>query len=191
MIYIIIALYELEPAASCNDQQFLSEQTVRSQALLINNVKGRDSTQRIFPAMHFTCTGLLTKWIIGGEPGQFNNPFPELQLWRASGESSYSKIGVSLIASLPNATMYANVYEYILDPPLEFQAGDIFGLYKPNESESVLNIFLQENNGPFAYGVASGANVALTEILVDPTEPLNQNDYPMVSVEISMTSECL
>ena len=139
--------------------------------------------------MHFTCTGLLTKWIIGGEPGQFNNPLPELQLWRPSGESSYNKIGVSLIAAIPNATMYTNVHEYTLDTPLEFQVGDIFGLYKPTESESVLNIFLQENSGPFAYGQEDGVSMALSEIVVDPTVLLDQNDYPMVSVEISMISE--
>ena len=164
---------------------------MRSRALLINSVKTRDGTQIIFPAMHFTCSSLLTKWIIDGEPGEFNNPFPELQLWRASGESSYNKIGASLIAALPNATMYTNVYEYILDTPLEFQVGDIFGLYKPKENESVLNVFLQENSGPFAYGEKSGVGMALTEIMVDPTVPLNQNDYPMVSAEISMISEWL
>ena len=141
--------------------------------------------------MHFTCTGLLTKWIIGGERVVFKNSFPELQLWRATGQNSYSKTGVSLIAALPNATMYTNVYEYILDTPLEFQAGDIFGLYKPKESESVLNIFLQESSGPLAYGEKSGVDTALTEIMVDPTVPLDQNDYPMVSVEISMISEWL
>ena len=141
--------------------------------------------------MHFTCTGLLTKWIIGGEPGKFNKPLPELQLWRASGESSYNKTGVSLIAALPNATMYTNVYEYIPDTPLEFQVGDIFGLYKPNESDSVLNIFLQQSSGPFAYGKKDDAGMAFTEIMVDPTEPLKQNDYPMVSVEISIISEWL
>ena len=158
---------------------------------MISKIKKRDDTQRIFPAMHFTCTGLLTKWIIGGEPNQFNNPFPELQLWRATSQNSYSKAGFSLIASLPNATMYTNVYEYILDTPLEFQVGDVFGLYKPRENESVLNIFVQENSGPFAYGQKEDASMAFTEIMVDSTMPLNQNDYPMVSVEISMISKWL
>ena len=185
------ALYELESSASCNDQQFLSEQTVRSLSLMISKVKKRDKTQRIFPDMHFTCTGLLTKWIIGGEPDELKSHLPELQLWRATGQNSYNKTGVSRIAALPNATMYTNVYEYILDTPLEFQEGDIFGLYKPKESESMLNIFLQENSGPFAYGQENDAGMAFTELIVDPTLPLDQNDYPMVSVEISMISEWL
>ena len=175
----------LDSATSCTNQQFLSEQTVRSQALMINNITKRDSTQRIFPDMYFSCTGLITKWIIGGEPRIPKNPAPELQLWRKANGANYIKSGVSLINSLPNSTSNKNVYEYILDSPLEFQKGDVFGLYKPREDESVLNIFFQENSGPFAYGQESGVNSPLTRIKVVPTMLLNQNDYPMVSMEIS------
>ena len=117
------------------------------------------------------------------------NP-PELQLWRrADAGARYSKTGVSSISSIPNRTPHTNVYEYVLDPPLEFQKGDIFGLYKPRESESVLNIFLQEDNGPFAYGQESGTNLPLSRIRADSTNLLDQNDYPMVSVEIALSGE--
>ena len=164
---------------------------MRSQALMISEVKKRDRTQRIFPDMHFSCSGLLTKWIIAGEQDSNNIPHPELQLWRTTGESSYIKIGASLINTQPSITSHTNVYEYIVDPPLEFQEGDIFGLYKPEESASVLNVFLQENSGPFAYGQQNHADMALTEITADSTTLLDQNDYPMVSVEISILSEWL
>lgn len=156
---------------------------------MINNITRRDSTQRIFPDMNFSCMGLLTKWIIGGEPGIPKNPVPELQLWRRANGTNYFKTGVSRISSIPNSSPHKNVYEYVLDPPLEFQNGDVFGLYKPRENESVLNIFLQEKSGPFAYGQENGTNLALAEIMVDFTKPLDENDYPMVSVEISIRSE--
>ena len=158
---------------------------------MISQVRKRDRTQRIFPDMHFSCSGLLTKWIIGGEQRSNKTPHPELQLWRTTGEGSYNKTGISLISTLPSITSHTNVYEYILDPPLEFQEGDIFGLYKPKESESLLNIFLQENSGPFAYGQKEDAYVASTTLIIDTTMPLDQNDYPMVSVEISVISEWL
>lgn len=158
---------------------------MRSQALLINNITERDSTQRIFPDMYFSCTGLVTKWIIGGEPGIPNDPAPELQLWRKANGANYMKSGFSLITSIPNRTPHNNVYEYVLDSPLEFQKGDIFGLYKPREDQSVLNIFFQGNNGPFAYGRQGGATSPLSRIRADSTMLLGQNDYPMVSVEIS------
>ena len=161
---------------------------MRAQALTISQIAQRDSTQRIFPGMHFSCAGILTKWIVGGEPRTLKYPLPELQLWRTTDGTTYFKTGVSIISTVPSDTLQENVYEYVLDSPLEFQEGDVFGLYKPRENESVLNFFLQENTGPFAYGQQSGTNSALTEITVDST-PLDQNDYPMVSVEIAIKSE--
>ena len=158
--------------------------------MLINDVARRDRTQRVFPDMSFSCSGLITKWIIGGEPGSPRYPLPELQLWRMSDGNKYSKTSASRISALPNSTQHKNVYEYTLDPPLEFQKGDVFGLYKPEEQESLLNIFLQENSGPFAYGQENGVDLPFTEVMVEPTMLLGQNDYPLVSVEISITSEC-
>ena len=179
----------LDAANSCiDDQQFFSEQAVRSQALMINQIKQRDSTQRIFPDIRFSCSGLLTKWIIGGEPHNSNKPLPELQIWRKTDETNYFKTSFSLISTLPNVTSEVNVYEYIVDPPLEFQEGDVFGLYKPKEKDSVLNIFLQENSGPFAYGLQEDATEALAKMTADPSMLLDQNDYPMVSAEISIKS---
>ena len=176
----------LDLAPSCTDQEFPSEQTIRSESLMISQIVKRDSTQRIFPSMYFSCHGLLTKWIMGGKPAKITDPFPELQLWRTNDGTNYFKTRFSLINTLPRATSHTNVYEYIVEPPLEFQRGDILGLYKPRENESALNIFLQENSGPFAYGQEDGANMALARITVDPTTSLDQNDYPMVSAEISV-----
>ena len=155
----------------------------------IGKLKERDSTQRIFPDMHFSCTGLITKWIIGGEPHIAKNLAPELQLWKRTDGTNYVKTGASLISSVPNSTPHENVYQYVLDPPLEFWKGDVFGLYKPRENGSLLNIFLQENSGPFAYGQESGTNSPLSKIMADSAMLLDQNDYPMVSVEIAISSE--
>ena len=139
--------------------------------------------------MYFSCTGLLTKWIIGSEVKSSGNSYPELQLWRTSDGTTYLKNSSSLVNTDPGSPLYTGVYEYILDPPMEFQEGDVFGLYKPMESQSYLNVFLQENSGPFAYGQESDASTPLTEITVNSIMPLEQNDYPMVSVEISVSSE--
>ena len=153
--------------------------------MMIGNIVKRDSTQRIFPGMYFSCSGLLTKWIIGGEPRNDKSPFPELQLWRTTDGTNYFKANFSLISTVPNITSNTNVYEYNLESPLEFQEGDIFGLYKPKEGDSVLNVFFQENSGPYAYGQRSGANSALSEVMVASSMPLDENVFPMVSVVVS------
>ena len=175
--------------SSCLGQPLLPQHTVRTEAMMIGDIVQRDSTQRIFPDMYFSCSGILTKWIIGGEPRNTNNPLPELQLWRTVDGTNYLKINFSLISTVPNITSDANVYEYALDPPLEFQEGDIFGLFKPTESNSVLNIFLQRNSGPYAFGQQSGADTALSEVMANSAMPLGQNDLPMVSVVVVATSK--
>ena len=158
--------------------------------MMTSKIKKRDSTQRIFPDMYFSCDGLLTKWIIGGEQVKNTEPFPEVQLWRTTDGTNYFKSSFLLLSAPPNNSQNTdNVYEYVLEPPIEFQSGDIFGLYKPKENMGMLNIFLQEHSGPFAYGQQKGASAAFAEIRVEPTMPLDQNDYPMVSVVISVTSE--
>ena len=135
--------------------------------------------------MYFSCRGLLTKWIIGGEPRNAKIPFPELQLWRTTDGTNYFKANFSLISTVLNITSNANVYEYNLESPLEFQEGDVFGLYKPKEGDSAINVFLQDNSGPYAFGQRSGANSALSEVMVVSTTPLDENVFPMVSVVVS------
>lgn len=179
----------IESGKTCTHRHFLSEETVRSQALMMSHIKARDLTQTMYPDMHFSCTGLITKWIISGELGMSKYSSPELQLWRTTDGINYFKTGFSLISTLLRNTSYVNVYEHIVDPPMEFQNGDVFGLYKPKHNASVLNIYLQENGGPIEYGLETGANSPLSRIMADSTMLLDQNDYPMVSVEISTISK--
>ena len=179
----------IDAATPCIDRGFPSRNTVRSQALMISKIVKRDSTQRIFPSMNFSCTGLVTKWIIGGEPRMTKDPLPELQLWRKTDGVNYIKTDVSSISKIPNSTPHKDVFEYILNPPLEVHKGDVFGIYKPKENESLLNIYFQENSGPFAYGVESGANSPLSRMVADSAMLLDENDYPMVSAEVLISGE--
>ena len=84
--------------------------------------------QRVFPDINFTCSGNLTKWIVGGTVG--NALGGEVQIWRRNNgsENDYTKVGYSILnATDPDND---NVYEHIPDPPLEFQEGDILGVYQ-------------------------------------------------------------
>ena len=108
---------------------------------------------------------------------------PELQIWRRDSEGGnvYTKTNYSLI--VPNATSDPSVHEYYPDTPLEFQEGDILGVYTPNNSNSQLVVYYQQDTGPENYRNTN----------VDPPTPStftlqragNQYDYPLVAVEIS------
>ena len=149
----------------------------------INGVTRRVRQQRIFPEIHFTCSGNLTKWIVGGEVG--NNIGAELQIWRKSnvGENNYTKVGFSVLQATDSDNDH--VYEYIPNPPLEFQEGDILGVYQRG-GVNRMRVYYQETTGPLNYRRPGNLNMnpPAPNILTGATLVSNQNDYPLVTVEI-------
>ena len=93
------------------------------------------------------------------------------------GGNNYTKANFSLLT--PNVTSDPNVHEYIPDTPLEFQEGDILGVYQPDGDNSQLVVYYQENTGPKNYINNPPHSTFTTGI------PINQYDYPLVTVEIS------
>ena len=92
-------------------------------------VKKINKKQYLFPDITFTCNGFITKWVVGGTTDSSESLQPELQIWRNTGGTSYTKTNFSLIP-IPFSTPTAvNIVEYIPEPPLEFQEGDILGVY--------------------------------------------------------------
>ena len=148
----------------------------------VNRVRAREPQQRLFPDIHFTCNGSITKWIVGAEMRGSGDDQSELQIWQRDngGGNSYTKTNFSLLT--PNETSDPNVHEYYPDTPLEFQEGDILGVYTPNNSNTQLVVYYQDNTGPENYRKSN----------VDPPAPSTftlrnafQNPYPLVTVEIS------
>ena len=158
---------------------FLNRSALRQGALNvnINNVMRRDNQQRLFPDITFTCNGSITKWIVGGTTDNTQSLEPELQIWQKTGRNSYTKEGFSL---LPFSTLVSNVAEYTLSTPLEFQEGDILGVYQPKYDKSALVVYYQERDGPANY--EQGKNPPSTVTLSGNP---NDYDYPLVTVEIS------
>ena len=105
--------------------------------------------------------------------------FLELQLWQRTSGNDYIRRSFSIIDNV-NTTSNNNVYKYSPNPPLEVQEGDVLGVFQPSKGESPFTIFFQENSGPFNYGEQSGVNEAFPSLTTD--DPLDQNDYPLVSV---------
>ena len=163
---------------------FLSRSALRQGALEINinDVKRRDNQQRLFPDITFTCNGSITKWIVGGTTDNRESLEPELQIWRNTGGTNYTKVGFSL---LPFSTLVSNVAEYTLSTPLEFQEGDILGVYQPKEGDSALVVYYQERDGPLNY--EEGSNPLSSVTLIDSRF---KYDYPLVTVEISTGMAC-
>ena len=96
--------------------------------------------QAIIPGMNFTCSGNIHSWIFGAEWDGHNELFTELQIWRSSGNGSYTKVGNTTIMTAENTT---ELHKYPLSSPLPFQEGDIVGFYQPAEWRSQLGLLFE------------------------------------------------
>ena len=174
-------------------QGFLDEESVRIAADVYatsntNDVRTHERQQRIIPGINFTCTGTLTKWIIGARrrtQTQASN-YPQLQIWRQRQGSSntYDRTDFSDITAL-NTTGYLNVYEYIPNPPLQFQTNDILGLYQPRIRDTQIVVYYQEGGGTQNFA-RSNQNSPITI-----TGRGNGNDLPLVAIEVNGKSSQL
>ena len=89
--------------------------------------------------------------------------FTELQIWRSSGDGSYTKVGSTTIDVTEESA--TRLYQYPLNPPLPFQAGDILGYYQPRRSRSQLRLMLEyvgSNDHPLYYQYEDSAAIEFT-----------------------------
>ena len=167
-------------------QGFLNEEAVRIAVDVYAtratySVRTHERQQRIIPGIKFTCTGTLTKWIIGAQQTltQAIN-YPQLQIWRRRQGSSntYDRTTFSDITAL-NTTDDLNVYEYIPNSPLEFQTNDFLGLYQPRFSDTKVVVYYQSGGGPRNF--RSNQDSPLTNMSASGG---GGNDLPLVAVEV-------
>ena len=144
----------------------------------INDIKVRTGQQRLIPNITFTCNGSITKWIVGARHQPDNDQFPELQIWRSMDSMIYTKVAFNFLT--PNkVNNVLNVHEHIPNPPLEFQEGDILGVYQPKFSIG-MELYYQKFDGPVNYKLHYKDNTANIQILSE-----FRYDYPLVTVEIA------
>ena len=142
--------------------------------------------QQIIPDIKFTCDSLITKWILGAKWDNQNYLYPELQVWRSTGNDVYHKINGTVI----NIAAYnqTRIYEYNNFSPIPVLAGDILGVFIPKKGDSKLRLWSEKDNGPVVYYVGTGS---ATESPVDVIDlqhmsSLSSATYlPLVTVEIS------
>ena len=156
------------------------------------NTVAFDREQRLIPGISFGCDGWLNKWIVAAteNSGGRRNSYPQLQIWRPSSfnPQSFNATPIRLTTlQQPEASQRIglNLYEYVLQTPFQFRAGDIFGLHQPEKEQSELLLHYLEVAGPVNFRLAnqdlpsSFFSTELTNVAVE------QSNLPLVTVEIS------
>ena len=148
----------------------------------INSIAPVTQNQFIYPELQFTCNGTITKWIFGA--GEQVPPTateqPELQIWRQTGPDTYTRQGFSLVTA--NETASPNVHEYYPETPLQFQQGDVLGIFYPSTENANPLLYGQEGNGPLNL-----ASIGLRSSRITASQLIHLNNmFPMVSPVIGM-----
>ena len=105
--------------------------------------------------MTFTSTGSVVRWTFVARYRASATQYPELQVWRENTTGTYVKVG-STGNMEPAQTAYLNVYEYVLDTPLQVLAGDMLGIYQPSYRNSRVQLsFLSDSNHVNWYNFSS------------------------------------
>lgn len=147
--------------------------------------------QSMYPKINFICNGSIT--VLYALARRFNGSdnmdrYPELQVWRKVGDENYTKVdNITLNGENINKHEYESINEHDIielhhqDSPLDFQAGDIFGLFQPSPQRSQLRIYSQRQGGPMSlYMGAMGDVVPCSHLNYSSFDVFN--DYPLVSV---------
>jgi len=145
--------------------------------------------QRVIPGISFNCSGAITSWTIGAEweTGGNHDFFPHLQIWRSCAANTFVLVGdVELfVAGGEERPDGDYVFSGTPDPPLEFEAGDILGMFQPRGSRSRVGVYYDTIAGPTNYYIDAGnadqpSLPSFTTTSADGTE----DSLPLVTIEI-------
>ena len=157
----------------------------------VGRLGSRVQRQQITPDINFTFDGVITKWIIGAvrvdDPTLV--PGPELQLWRNTGNDTFMKINGTLVTSETSNSSF--IYEYSSFSPIQFQAGDVLGIFVPRWADLSLRLRSEIGYGPLNYFMST------ERALMSPYDELQLSDlssetyHPLVSLEICELKSCI
>jgi len=172
---------------SAQPEQLLTEERLIEEAIFIGSIKNNQIHQGLFPDIRFMCPGNLTRWTLVANPVGGGTRYPEVHVWRRDGISNtFTRFKRNKLSEdSPSPT--SRVYEAIRDPPLQFEAGDVLGVYNP--TVPALTLQYQKQGGPRNHYIG-GPISAWEEIDLNSGLVLeNRNDYPLVSVDV-VPPEC-
>ena len=172
-----------ESPGSCTEG-FITKERLADEALLIGNFAEMYGQQLIVPYMTFTSSGSVVSWTFAAQYNGSATQYPELQVWRENTTGTYVRVG-STDNMEPIQTAYLNVYEYVLDPPLQVLAGDVFGIYQPSSRDSRVHLlFLTDSNYVNWY---TSALRPQDSFMVDDSQ--TNNVLPLVALSFELEGE--
>lgn len=143
----------------------------------------------LFPDVAFTCPqgGTITGLTFVAMPGSGDSQDPELQVWRTdAGGRSYTRVDSVAVTTTGSDIVSRHIYS--LSPmSLNFEQGDMLGLYQPVDADSSTDLYVQSGGGLVNYH-KEGTGSPLSDLSFDDSKN-NTNDYPLVQVITGLCSK--
>ncbi len=139
--------------------------------------------QRVIPDMNFTCNGYITKWTVVAQWDPQYASFPKLQIWRDNGGNEYTLVNTTTLHFESEITSY--MYEYLVEPPIQFKIGDVLGIFHPPEGSSRLSLYYETDNGPTENYFLEGVDQYDSRTFaINTTGISTDQDLPLITAEI-------
>ena len=114
-----------------------------------------DDEFRLIPDWNFTCNGSITSVLFAGDIQVGMSDGPQVQIWRrtSSISSQFAKFDSREITLDAGNFTPSGVFKYRLTPPMQFESGDVLGVYQPSEKSSLVRLYYNRNDdsAPVAY----------------------------------------
>ena len=118
--------------------------------------------------------------------------FPDLQVWRsdASDSSGNTYIRVTSTTLTAAGESPSAVYTFTPTSLMEFQEGDILGIFQPRLQRSILSLYFDVGTGPINYfdtavNTSDGNDAPTSVFTTTAAGILSDNDLPLIATEFS------
>ena len=110
-----------------------------------------DGELRVVPDWSCASNGTIISLLLGVDIQHGKSKYPEVQTWRKHGDE-FTRVESRTIVLSPGTFSTSGVFQYHLTTPLPVVAGDMIGVYQPNDGESAVRLFYDlDRNAPDAY----------------------------------------
>ena len=151
--------------------------------------------QRIVPVLSFSCRGAIIKWLVGARwegTGEQQTQFPDLQVWRSDTSDSSGNTYIRITSTTLTAAGESPSAMYTFTPAslMEFQEGDILGIFQPRLQRSILSLYYDVATGPINYfdtavNTSDGNDAPTSVFTTTAADIQSDNDLPLIAVEFS------
>lgn len=139
---------------------------------------------RVIPGLNFTCAGSIGAVLVGVDVRRYmagvRTDWPQVHAWRLQNSgTTYNRL-VHIVRDITLSVGEFSpdgVLRYNLTNPVQFQPGDVMGVYQPANSNSVVRMYFdQDPSAPYAeFDNASEALDTHSILLSETTQIHNQH----------------